>query len=62
MSLTRPLSCQVLGEKKVKSESGIPLNEWRKQLAMLPEEVVENTLENSTPFYLRIKAENRQDP
>eukprot|EP00957_Ditylum_brightwellii_P012773 965662-Ditylum_brightwellii.AAC.1 len=29
---------------------------------MLPEEVVEKTLENSTHFYLSIEAENCQDP
>jgi hypothetical protein len=38
------------------------MQEWRKRLAMLPEEVVRKTLENSTNFYLNIEAENREDP
>eukprot|EP00957_Ditylum_brightwellii_P131500 10029947-Ditylum_brightwellii.AAC.1 len=45
-------------QRKVKSPSGIPISEWRKQFAMLPEEVVEKTLENSTHFYLSIEVEN----
>eukprot|EP00957_Ditylum_brightwellii_P105875 8074148-Ditylum_brightwellii.AAC.1 len=39
-------------KKKVNSELWILLNEWRKQLVMLPEEVVEKTHENSTHFTL----------
>ena len=49
-------------KKKVKSPSGISLSEWQKRFAMLPEEVVKKTLENSTHFYLIIEAENQQDP
>eukprot|EP00957_Ditylum_brightwellii_P174704 13302921-Ditylum_brightwellii.AAC.1 len=45
-------------KKKVKSPSGISLLEWWKHFAMLPEEVVKKMLENSTPFYLSIEAEN----
>eukprot|EP00957_Ditylum_brightwellii_P160867 12248199-Ditylum_brightwellii.AAC.1 len=38
------------------------MQEWRKHLAMLPEEVVMKMLENPTNFYLNIEAENREDP
>eukprot|EP00957_Ditylum_brightwellii_P100654 7672083-Ditylum_brightwellii.AAC.1 len=48
-------------EKKVKSLSDIPLSEWQKQLAMVPEEVINKILENSTHFYLSIEAGNCQD-
>eukprot|EP00957_Ditylum_brightwellii_P032253 2443817-Ditylum_brightwellii.AAC.1 len=49
-------------KKKLNSNMDIPMQEWRKCLAMLPEEVVRKMLENSTNFYLNIKAENREDP
>eukprot|EP00957_Ditylum_brightwellii_P121437 9261458-Ditylum_brightwellii.AAC.1 len=49
-------------KKKWNSITDIPMQEWRKHLAMLPEEVVRKTLENSTNFYLNIEAENREDP
>eukprot|EP00957_Ditylum_brightwellii_P043020 3259076-Ditylum_brightwellii.AAC.2 len=49
-------------KKKIKSESGILISVWKKRFTMLPDEVVEKTLENSTHFYLSIKTENRQDP
>eukprot|EP00957_Ditylum_brightwellii_P182348 13891678-Ditylum_brightwellii.AAC.1 len=49
-------------KKKVKLPSGILIIEWQKHFAMLPEEVVEKILENSTHFYLSIGAENRKDP
>eukprot|EP00957_Ditylum_brightwellii_P188860 14376047-Ditylum_brightwellii.AAC.1 len=38
------------------------MQEWRKRLAILPEEVVRKTFENSTNFYLNIEAENKEDP
>eukprot|EP00957_Ditylum_brightwellii_P140635 10713595-Ditylum_brightwellii.AAC.1 len=38
------------------------MDEWRKRFAMLPDKVVEKTLENSTCYYLNIESENRQDP
>jgi hypothetical protein len=40
----------------------IPLAEWRRRLAMLPEDVVRKTLDNTTHFYLNPSIENRQDP
>ena len=40
----------------------IPLAEWRRRLAMLPEDVVRKTLKNTTHFYLNPSIENRQDP
>eukprot|EP00957_Ditylum_brightwellii_P019850 1497934-Ditylum_brightwellii.AAC.1 len=38
------------------------MQEWRKHLAMLPDAVVEKTLDNSTNLYLNIKAKNREEP
>eukprot|EP00957_Ditylum_brightwellii_P162836 12399933-Ditylum_brightwellii.AAC.1 len=49
-------------KKKFRSPSSIPINEWKKRFAMLPNQVVKKTLKNSTCFYLNIDAENRQDP
>ena len=40
----------------------IPMSEWRKRLAMLPEDVIKKTLEATTNFYLSIEGENRMDP
>eukprot|EP00957_Ditylum_brightwellii_P092245 7022595-Ditylum_brightwellii.AAC.1 len=48
-------------KKKVESPSDIPLCEWQKRLAMVPEEVINKTLENSTYFYLSIEAKICQD-
>ena len=45
-----------------KTPSDIPLVEWRKRLAMLPEEVVKKTLENTTCFYLHVDNDHRDDP
>eukprot|EP00957_Ditylum_brightwellii_P063868 4846203-Ditylum_brightwellii.AAC.1 len=49
-------------KRKWRSMTNIPMWEWRKRLAMLPEAVVEKMLENSTNLYLNIEAENREDP
>eukprot|EP00957_Ditylum_brightwellii_P111867 8531867-Ditylum_brightwellii.AAC.1 len=35
-------------KKKFISPSNIPIDEWRKRFAMLPDQVVKNILENST--------------
>ncbi|MGH7955023.1 MAG: reverse transcriptase domain-containing protein [Gloeomargaritales cyanobacterium] len=40
----------------------IPTIEWRKRLALLPEDVVNKTLENTTQFYLSVEGENREEP
>lgn len=42
--------------------SGIPIEEWRKRLAMLPEPVIRKTLENTTQYCLHPEMENRSDP
>eukprot|EP00957_Ditylum_brightwellii_P182530 13904300-Ditylum_brightwellii.AAC.1 len=49
-------------KKKFRSPSNISMNKWRKRFAMLPDQVVDKTLENSTCYYLNIESENRQDP
>eukprot|EP00957_Ditylum_brightwellii_P200630 15294270-Ditylum_brightwellii.AAC.2 len=49
-------------KKKWKPPVEIPLAEWQKRFAMLPEEVVKKTLENSTNFYSNVEAEKHQDP
>eukprot|EP00957_Ditylum_brightwellii_P022316 1684378-Ditylum_brightwellii.AAC.1 len=41
--------------------NGLTLEEWRKRLAMLPEDVVKKTLSNCTYLYFNVKMENRQD-
>jgi len=42
--------------------SGIPMEEWRKRLALDPEEVIKKTLEATTQYYTRVEVENRLDP
>ena len=48
--------------KKKLLPSDIPMIEWRKRLAMAPEDVVTKTLENTTQFYLNCPGENRDVP
>ena len=48
-------------KKKILPEN-IPIDEWRKRLAMLPEDVVRKTIDATTQFYLETESENRQDP
>ena len=40
----------------------IPMVEWRKRLAMTPEDVVHRTLEKTTQFYLNCEDDNRDVP
>jgi hypothetical protein len=40
----------------------IPLAEWRRRLAMLPEELVQRTLACTTQYYMNVEIENRQNP
>ena len=48
-------------KKKILPEN-ISIEEWRKRLAMVPEDVVRKTLDATTQFYLETESENRQDP
>eukprot|EP00957_Ditylum_brightwellii_P006329 480075-Ditylum_brightwellii.AAC.1 len=49
-------------KKKFRSPLDISMDEWRKRFSMLPDQVVEKILENSTCYYLNIETEDRQDP
>ena len=40
----------------------LPLSEWKKRLAMLPDDIIQKTLENTTQFYMKVECENRQNP
>ncbi|MGH3053473.1 MAG: hypothetical protein ACRDL7_00670, partial [Gaiellaceae bacterium] len=62
--LTSPYPDDVLPRRtrKKTTPDDIPITEWRKRLAMLPEDVIRRTLENTTQFYLSLEAENRDDP
>ena len=42
--------------------SYIPVEEWRKIMGMIQEEVVNKNIKNTTNYYLSVEAENRQDP
>eukprot|EP00957_Ditylum_brightwellii_P142894 10887857-Ditylum_brightwellii.AAC.1 len=55
-----PATCR--RKKKIKKHDELPLTEWQKIFAMLPEEVIKRTLENSTTFYMNVEVENCQDP
>ena len=48
--------------KKKILPSYIPMIEWRKRLAMAPEDVVSKTLEKTTQFYLNCPGKNRDVP
>ena len=40
----------------------LPLSEWKKRLAMLPDDIIKKTIENTTQFYMNVECENRQNP
>ena len=40
----------------------LPLIQSRKRLAMLPEDVIQKTIENTTQFYMKVEYENPQNP
>eukprot|EP00957_Ditylum_brightwellii_P172542 13135976-Ditylum_brightwellii.AAC.1 len=49
-------------EKKGRMHNGVTLEEWRKRLAMLPEDMVKKIFSNCTNLYFNVEMENRQDP
>eukprot|EP00957_Ditylum_brightwellii_P011816 891034-Ditylum_brightwellii.AAC.1 len=48
-------------KKKFKAPSDILMDKWRKRFAILPDQVVDKTLENSACYYLNVESEKRQD-
>eukprot|EP00957_Ditylum_brightwellii_P204111 15337752-Ditylum_brightwellii.AAC.1 len=48
--------------KKGRKHNGVTSEEWRKRLAMLPEDVFKKALSNYTNLYFNVEVENRQDP
>eukprot|EP00957_Ditylum_brightwellii_P203948 15336892-Ditylum_brightwellii.AAC.1 len=48
-------------KKKFRSPSNISMDKSEKRCAMLPEQVVDKTLENSICYYLNVESENKQD-
>jgi hypothetical protein len=57
-----PFLNEVRRKKKKVIETDIPIHEWRKRFAMLPEEIVRKTLQATTQYYMSTEAETRQDP
>jgi hypothetical protein len=57
-----PFLNEVRQHKKRVLETDVPNSEWRKCFAMLPEDVIRNTLPATTHFYMSTEAETRQDP
>ena len=47
---------------KKKVPPDIIISEWRKRLAMLPEEIVQQTINNTTNFYLSMEEEHWHNP
>jgi len=45
--------------KKATMHEGIPMEEWRRRLALAPEDVIQKTLENTTQYYMTVDCENR---
>ena len=63
--LTSPypeLRNEVRRSRKRHLPEDIPMSEWRKRLAMTPEDVVAKTFDNTTQYYLSLESENRMDP
>eukprot|EP00957_Ditylum_brightwellii_P142356 10845327-Ditylum_brightwellii.AAC.1 len=48
--------------KKGRIHNGVTLEERRKRLAILPEDMVKKTLSNCTNLYFNVEMQNRQDP
>jgi hypothetical protein len=48
--------------KKTTFNKDIPLSKWKKQLALVPDEVIKKTLAATTQYYLTTEAETWQDP
>ena len=42
--------------------SQTPILEWRKILAMIPEDILQQTIKNINHFYVSVEEENQQDP
>ena len=50
-------------QKKIEMPHNIPWEEWRHRLAMLPEEIVKQTvLDATTQLYMEVENENRNEP
>ena len=49
-------------QTQTETPGDIPIAEWRRRLAMIPEDVVRKTLANTTHFYLNPAIDTRQDP
>ncbi len=48
--------------KKKLTHEDIPLVEWRRRLALLPDDIIHRTLECTTQYYMNAEIENRQNP
>jgi len=53
---------EIRRNKKEVIFNGISIEEWKKRLALAPEEIVRKTLEATTQFYTSVEVENRKDP
>ena len=53
---------EVRRSRKRKLPEDIPMHEWRKRLAMTPENVIQQTFNNTTQFYVSLESEDRMDP
>jgi hypothetical protein len=66
--LTSPLDDTLLDNvcsrrnKKKLTHQDIPIVEWQRLLGMLPEEVIQKTLDCTTQYYMNTEVENRQNP
>ena len=61
--LREPLRSAAYRKKgTIRRSDDIPITEWQRRLAMVPEAAVIKTLDNTTQNYSNLEAENRQDP
>jgi hypothetical protein len=57
-----PFLNEVQWNKTKVLETDIPISEWRKVFATLPEDIVRKTLLATTQYYMSTEAKTRQDP
>jgi hypothetical protein len=48
--------------KKKLTYEDIPIDEWRRRLSMLPEDIIHRTMQCTTQYYINTEIENRQNP
>jgi hypothetical protein len=68
IEITSPHDSLLLGavrsrrNKKKLTYEDIPIAEWQRRLAMVPEDIIRRTMDCTTQYYMNAEIENRQNP